>query len=53
MAYGSLAGFGGGVAVAALAGGHPWLVAGCLSLVLAGAFAVRAGFRRDRGPMCR
>ncbi|GAA1664307.1 hypothetical protein GCM10009733_072510 [Nonomuraea maheshkhaliensis] len=53
MAYGSLAGFGGGVAVAALAGGHPWLVGVCLSLVLAGAFLVRTGFRRGRDPMSR
>ena len=53
MAYGSLAGFGGGVAVAALAGGRPWLVAVSLSIVLAGAFLVRTGFRRGRAPMSR
>ncbi|MGP4097809.1 hypothetical protein [Nonomuraea sp. KM90] len=52
MAYGSLAGFGSGVAVAALAGGHPWLVGLCVTLMLAGAFLVRSRFRRGRGPLC-
>ncbi|MEV4564523.1 hypothetical protein AB0K12_12210 [Nonomuraea sp. NPDC049419] len=51
MAYGSLAGYGGGVAVAALAGGHPWLVALCASIALGTAFLVRARFRRDRTPL--
>ncbi|MEV0614335.1 hypothetical protein AB0I81_13495 [Nonomuraea sp. NPDC050404] len=53
MAYGSLAGAGGGVAVAALAGGHFWLVGLCVSAVLACAFLVRSRFRRGRGPLCR
>ncbi|MEV4178632.1 hypothetical protein [Nonomuraea sp. NPDC049709] len=52
MAYGSLAGFGSGVAVAALAGGHLWLVVLCGSLVLVSAFLVRSRFRRGRGPLC-
>ncbi|GAA3694305.1 hypothetical protein GCM10022224_069810 [Nonomuraea antimicrobica] len=52
MAYGSLAGFGGGVAVAALAGGHLWLAGLCLALALGAAFLVRSRFRRGRGPLC-
>ncbi|MFC5828168.1 hypothetical protein [Nonomuraea insulae] len=52
MSYGSLAGFGGGVAVAALSGGHLWLVGLCVSLVLTAALLVRFGFRRGRGPLC-
>ncbi|MCK2220226.1 hypothetical protein MF672_041470 [Actinomadura sp. ATCC 31491] len=53
MAYGSLVGYGGGVALAALAGGHLWLVGLCASVVLAAALLIRARFRRGRGPMSR
>ncbi|MGW4799359.1 hypothetical protein [Nonomuraea sp. MG754425] len=52
MAYGSLAGYGGGAAVAALAGGHFWLVGLCVATVLTCAFLVRFQFRRGRSPLC-
>ncbi|MEW9548246.1 hypothetical protein [Nonomuraea sp. NPDC050783] len=53
MPYGSLAGYGGGVALAALAGGHLWLVGLCVAVVLTAALLVRARFRRGRCPMSR
>ncbi|SDH08409.1 hypothetical protein [Nonomuraea jiangxiensis] len=53
MASGSLVGYGGGVAAAALSTGHLWLVGLCAVIVLGAAFLVRFGFRRGKSPWCR
>ncbi|MEU4206117.1 hypothetical protein AB0F64_40255 [Streptomyces sp. NPDC026294] len=51
MPYASITGGGGTLAATGLATGQIWLVVTSLSAVLLGALAVRAGFRRGRGPM--